>query len=104
MTRGIVKIDIGHGLPVGEGWALEVAMRDLGERLRALPAADYLPALRATFRRQHDSLTSHEERANLVALAEELHNQLRHIARDCHAYTDEAQAVRLLDSHRKVTL
>lgn len=103
MTRGIVKIDIGYGLPVGEGWALEVAMRDLGERLRALPAADYLPALRATFRRHREVTTSSEEQANLTTLAEELHSQLRFIARDCHAYTDEAQVVRLLDSHRKAS-
>ena len=101
MTRGIVKIDIGHGLPVGEGWALEVAMRDLGERLLPLPAVDYLPALRAVFRRHRDILPSCEERANLTTLAEELHSQLRFIARDCHAYTEEAQVVRLLDAHRK---
>jgi len=104
VTRGIVKIDIGHGLPVGEGWALEVAMRDLGERLRSLPAADYLPALRAVFRTPHpDYRRSCEEKANLTTLAEELHSQLRHIADDHHVYTEEAQVVRLLDAHRKAS-
>lgn len=101
MTRGIFKVDIGHGLPVGEGWAPDVAMRDLGERLLALPAVDYLPALRAVFRRHRLTLATCEEKANLTALAEELHSQLRFIAQDRHAYSDEAQVVRLLDAHRK---
>ena len=101
MTRGIVKIDIGHGLPVGEGWALEVAMRDLGERLLPLPAVDYLPALRAVFRRHRLTLATCEEKANLTTLAEELHSQLRHIGDYRHAYTEEAQVVRLLNAHRK---
>ena len=101
MTRGIVKIDIGHGLPVGEGWALEVAMRDLGERLLPLPAVDYLPALRAVFRRHRLTLATCEEKANLTTLAEALHSQLRHIGDYRHAYTEEAQVVRLLDAHRK---
>ena len=103
MTRGIFKVDIGHGLPVGEGWAPDVAMRDLGERLRDLPAVDYLPALRAVFRRHRLTLATCEEKANLTALAEELHSQLRFIAQDRHAYSDEAQVVRLLDAHRKAS-
>ena len=76
-------------------------MRDLGERLLPLPAIDYLPALRAVFRRHRNTLTSCEERANLTTLAEELHSQLRHIGDYRHAYSDEAQVVRLLDAHRK---
>ncbi len=99
-TRGIVKIDIGHGLPVGEGWALEVAMRDLGERLRDLPAAYYLTALRHTFCRHARALT--DEREMLTALAEALHSQLCFIAQDRPALSDEAEIVRLLGEHRKV--
>jgi len=101
VTRGIFKVDIGHGLPVGEGWAPDVAMRDLGERLRDLPAVDYLPALRAVFRRHRLTLATCEEKANLTTLAEELHSQLRHIGDYRHAYSDEAQVVRLLNAHRK---
>jgi hypothetical protein len=91
MTRGIVKIDIGHGLPIGEGWALDVAARDPGERLRPLPVADYLPALRDTFRLVDRVLT---------AIADGLYDQLRTISEGKHALSDEAQVLRLLDRVR----
>ena len=93
------KVTIGDALPTGEGWTPEVAMRDLGERLRALPAADYLPALRDAFRQRDIVLT--EEREARRVLAEELYGQLHDIARDRDALTDEAQVVRLLNACRR---
>ena len=93
------KVTIGDALPTGEGWTPEVAMRDLGERLRALPAADYLPALRDAFRQRDIVLT--EEREARRVLAEELYGQLHDIARDRDALTDEAQVVRLLNAYRR---
>lgn len=93
------KVTIGDALPTGEGWTPEVAMRDLGERLRALPAADYLPALRDAFRQRDIVLT--EEREARRLFAEELYGQLHDIARDRHALTEEAQVVRLLNAYRR---
>ena len=93
------KVTIGDALPTGEGWTPEVAMRDLGERLRALPAADYLPALRDAFR-LHDRVLTGEREAQ-KALAEELYGQLHDIARERDALTDEAQVVRLLNAYRR---
>ena len=93
------KVTIGDALPTGEGWTPEVAMRDLGERLRTLPAADYLPALRDAFR-LHDRVLAGECEAQ-KSLAEELYGQLHDIVRDRHALTDEAQVVRLLNAYRR---
>ena len=93
------KVTIGDALPTGEGWTPEVAMRDLGERLRTLPAADYLPALRDAFRQRDIVLT--EEREARRVLAEELYGQLHDIARERDALTDEAQVVRLLNAYRR---
>lgn len=93
------KVTIGDALPTGEGWTPEVAMRDLGERLRALPAADYLPALRDAFRQRDIVLT--EEREARRLFAEELYGQLHDIARDRHALTEEAQVLRLLNAYRR---
>ncbi len=100
MTRLKIQIIISPDLPVGEGWALDIAARDLGERLRPLPAADYLPTLHSLFSGLDMVTVSWDERVSLITLADGLYDQLRTISEGRHALSDEAQVLRLLDRVR----
>lgn len=94
------KVSLSPNLPIGEGWTPATAMRDLGEKLHALPADSYLPALREAFR-LHDRVLTGEREAQ-SSFAEELYGQLYGIDRDLPATSTEAQVMRLLNTYRRV--